>query len=448
MTAHGPETAMIQCELVSDAISLSESAFRPDGTFPVRIISEGWGSSGYYSKKVLSEAAGLYKKGTKMYLNHPKLSELKERSDRDVTHIAAYFIKESAWWDEAGPYGPGLYQEAKALPNYADWLKEAAPVLGVSHYVLGGIKRGEAGGKSGSIVESINQVLSVDFVSTPGRGGSIGAMYESWRGEEAKFNASDSLSSRISSVRSAIQDKFNDPTGQVYPYVLDVFDDFAVIEIGDRKAVVPYSIDKTGDAPKIIVGDAQTVEQVYQTKESAMADPDTKLVLTESWNEMRERQTLTESKNQELLKENGDLKNQVSLKEADISKLTAEVAQLKESLAKANEKNILAEAGSFAAELVNKAEIPDLAKTRIKESLVRQATVKDGALDKDALKAIAESEIDYAKSLSGSTGSVRGMGSGGTTQTSTLEEAKQKLIESHMAAGMSKEIAEQIVGGL
>ncbi len=29
-----------------DAVSLSESAFRQDGTFPVRIIAEGWGSSG------------------------------------------------------------------------------------------------------------------------------------------------------------------------------------------------------------------------------------------------------------------------------------------------------------------------------------------------------------------------------------------------------------------
>ena len=328
----GQDPGLDQHELAGDVIPLSEAAFRSDGTFLVKIIGEGWGASGYYSKKVLSEAAGLYKKGTRMFINHPTRSEIKERPERDLNQLAAYFTKESATWDDNGPYGPGLYQEAKALPNYAEFLKEAAPVIGVSHYVLGGIRQGEAAGRSGPIVEKINGVISVDFVTVPGAKGSIGAMYESWRGTESQFNTSDSLSSRITAVRTAIQDKFKDPNGEVFPYVLDVFDDFAVVEIGDRKVIVPYSIDKTGGTPKIILGDAQEVEQVYKTKESENM-PDTDIV-TESrgdWLARVDRLKEAETKNEDLLRENERLKSENTTLKESLAKATGEEASSAEA---------------------------------------------------------------------------------------------------------------------
>lgn len=437
----GQNPAMTQQELTSSASPLSESAFRPDGTFPVRIISEGWGSSGFYSKKVLSEAAGLYKKGTKMFLNHPTRTEMKERPERDVTHVAAYFVKESAWWDDNGVYGPGLYQEAKALPNYAEWLKEAAPVLGVSHYVLGRIKQGESGGRTGPIVESIDQVQSVDFVTIPGRGGSIGAMYESWKGLEAQYKSSNSLSARMELVRSAIREKYTNSGGDIYVYVSEIFDDFAIVEISDRKVVVPYSIDKTGESPKVNLGDAQEVEQIYQTKESAKMpdEPEVKTVLKESWDEMREQHKLTESKNHELMKENDSLKTKIAA-------IEAENTNLKESLAKETEKNIFAEAAGYASELIEKSDVPELAKDRIKTAAVQNAKMIEGKLDKDALKAFVESEITYAKSLTGSRGTVKGMGSTNPEPaTVTMEESKKALLESYMASGMSEETARQII---
>ena len=376
-----------------------------------------------------------------MFLNHPTRTEMKERPERDVTHLAAYFVKESAWWDDSGIYGPGLYQEAKALPNYAEWIKEAAPVLGVSHFVLGKIRQGEAAGRSGPIVESIDSVQSVDFVTVPGRGGSVGAMYESWKGLEAQYKSSSSLSARMELVRSAIKSKFQADSSDMYVYVPEIFDDFAIVEIGDRKVVVPYSIDKTGESPKINLGDAQEVEQIYQTKESAKMpdEPEVKTVLKESWDEMREQHKLTESKNQELLKENGELKNQ-------IVKMEDENKGLKESLAKEQEKNILAEAAGFASELIEKSEVPELAKERIKSAAVQNAKMIEGKLDTDALKAFIESEITYAKSLTGSHGTVRGLGT--TTPepvTTTMEEADKALIQSYVDSGMSEETAREIV---
>lgn len=183
--------------------------------------------------------------------------------------------------------------------------------------------------------------MSVDFVTTPGRGGSIGAIYEAW-------------------------------------------------------------IDR----------------------ETIMGEPETKTVLLESWNEMRERHQITESQNQTLLKENGDLKNQVAAKDT-------EIASLKESLAMAQEKSILAEAGIYANELVEMAELPDQAKTRIKESLIRQATAKDGALDRDAFRNLAEASIKIEQEYLGTitkTGAVWGMGGSGTPAGINLEESKKYLM--------------------
>ncbi len=352
---------MRQIELLSDASPLSESAFRPDGTFPVRIIAEGWGSSGFYSKQKLIEAAHLYAKNTRMFINHPTRSELKERPERDLNQLAAYFINEKAVWNDNGIFGPGLYQEAKALPNYVDFLREAAPAIGVSHFVLGKTRNGEAAGRSGPIVESIDQVISVDLVTSPGAKGSIGAMYESW-------------------------------------------------------------IDR----------------------ETTMAEPETKTVLKETWDDLRERQTLAESQNRELLKENGDLKNQVAAKDT-------EIASLKESMAKAQEKLILYEAGIYANELVEKAELPELAKTRIKESLIRQAAAKDGSLDRDAFRNLAEAAIKSEQEYLGTitkTGSVRGMGGSGTPAGINLEESKKYLYESYRRSGMSEDAAKKAVGGM
>ncbi|GEM_PF-1994426 len=77
MTGQNP--IMNQQELTSDVAPISESAFRPDGTFSARIITEGWGLFRLSFRKVLSEAAGLYKKGTRMFITPSICSELKER---------------------------------------------------------------------------------------------------------------------------------------------------------------------------------------------------------------------------------------------------------------------------------------------------------------------------------------------------------------------------------
>ena len=383
MTESGLDSVMTQRTLTSDAsCPLSESAFNSDGTFPVRIIAEGWGSSGFYSKKILTKSAGLYKSGTKMFINHASRAELKERPERDLNQLAAYFTEDQATWQDNGIYGPGLYQTAKALPNYADFIKEAAPVIGVSHFVLGKTRIGEAGGKTGPIVESIDAVLSVDFVTQPGAKGSIGAIYESW---------------------------------------------------------VNTGVNSDDETHELQISETQGNTKMAEIKESSQISPE---IVTESrgdWPARIESLREAEKATQTLMRENDTLKAQITEKDTEIN-------SLKESLAREQEKNILGEAATYAAELVEKLEIPEIAKDRIKTALINQATMKEGKLDKDALKAIAESEIEYAKSLTGSTGTVRGLGGiAAAPATVTMEESKKALIESYKASGMSEETAKQIV---
>lgn len=181
--------------LTNEYTPLSEAAVRSGGdTIRIRIISPGWGSSGYYSPGVLEKAAPLYKSGTKMFTNHPTRSEVKERPERDLNQLAGYLLSD-AKYERNGQYGPGLYADAKILPGYVDFIKSAAPVIGISHYCEGSTRFGEAEGRKGSIVEDIKAVHSVDIVTTPGRGGVI--IQESGRGTTGSISSLDESSRHL-----------------------------------------------------------------------------------------------------------------------------------------------------------------------------------------------------------------------------------------------------------
>lgn len=160
--------------LNNEFIPISEAGFIPGSdTLLIKIIGAGWGSSGYYSKEVLKNSARLYSTGTRMFMNHPTKTEQRERPERSVEDLAGYLNKESAWWDENGPLGPGLYQQCRVFPRFLNIIQDAAKIIGISHYVLGRTRTGQADGRTGPIVDSIDEVVSVDFVTRAGAGGGI-----------------------------------------------------------------------------------------------------------------------------------------------------------------------------------------------------------------------------------------------------------------------------------
>ena len=166
-------------------VPLIEAKTDDKGTIPIKIIDPGWGSSGYYSREVLQQAANarVYAAGLQMYWNHPSKSDEKERPERDLRDLAGV-LTEDARWDEHGPKGPGVYARAKVFSAYRDAVAEMGPYIGLSHYVWGESKTGEAEGKKGDIITRIVAARSVDFVTVPGRGGAIAEAFRAARPPE------------------------------------------------------------------------------------------------------------------------------------------------------------------------------------------------------------------------------------------------------------------------
>jgi len=161
--------------------NLSEKSITPTGTARIRIIKPGWGSSGYYSEQMLErDARKVYTPGLHMYLDHPTSAEEKGRPERSVKDLAAV-IEGNVAYEKNHPDGAGVYADAHIFAQYRGMIKEMAPYIGLSHRAQGRSKAGQAEGRSGSIIESLDKAFSVDFVTLPGAGGGLVQMYESWK---------------------------------------------------------------------------------------------------------------------------------------------------------------------------------------------------------------------------------------------------------------------------
>lgn len=175
-----------ELEIEGDYVSLIEAAVQEDGTVPIKIIRAGWGSSGYYPKEVLvRDGPRIFPRGRKMFWNHPTRTEEKERPEGDLNFFSAV-LDEDAYWDENHPRGPGLYSRAKVFDDWQSSVNEMADYIGTSIRALGTAKRGEAEGRKGTIIQSLDEGISVDFVTEPGAGGEVITMFEAARPAQSK----------------------------------------------------------------------------------------------------------------------------------------------------------------------------------------------------------------------------------------------------------------------
>lgn len=138
--------------------------------FLIKAIQPGWGSSGYYSKDLLETSAKAFE-GVHMYWDHPTSSEAYERPERSLRDLAA--VLNNVSYQEDGQDGPGIYGVADVFEHYVQPLKEMAEYIGVSIRATGIGRPGEVDGREGTVVEGIDQILSVDFVTKPGAGGKV-----------------------------------------------------------------------------------------------------------------------------------------------------------------------------------------------------------------------------------------------------------------------------------
>lgn len=167
--------------LDTEFVPLVERAVRGDGTLPVKLISAGWGSSGYYPAEVLRrDGPQVFKASTQMFWDHPTPSEEAERPEGSLKNLAGELVSD-ARWQESGSAGPGLYADAKVFGSYRAALDELAPHIGVSIRALGRATHGEAEGRKGPIIQALTAARTVDFVTQAGAGGKVIEMFEAAR---------------------------------------------------------------------------------------------------------------------------------------------------------------------------------------------------------------------------------------------------------------------------
>lgn len=170
-----------ETEVVGDAVALVERALAKDGTTLIKLIQPGWGSSGYYSEELLRrDIAKAFPKGTHMYMDHPTVSQEKDRPERSIRDLAAV-LTEDPHYDPKGKAGPGAYAKAQVVSTYKQAIEDLAPHIGTSIRALGRSEKGEAEGRQGPLITELTKGRSVDFVTQAGAGGQIVSLFESLR---------------------------------------------------------------------------------------------------------------------------------------------------------------------------------------------------------------------------------------------------------------------------
>jgi hypothetical protein len=151
------------------------------GTWPIRIITEGKGSSGNYLREMLEQPENHIFGNRPMFGNHPAdPSKPWERSPFDIKAKLGPAVEYKVVDGVAGIYG-----EAIVSPEVDQWLEEFHDVIGVSIFASGEGHEDENGEWIVESFDGSDPYTSVDFVVAPGRGGAVEArMLEAYRAIE------------------------------------------------------------------------------------------------------------------------------------------------------------------------------------------------------------------------------------------------------------------------
>jgi hypothetical protein len=170
------------------AVSLNEAvSFSANPTkgnkWRVKVIEAGWGSSGFYGPEMLQTyGPQVFKKGTKVFMNHPSLTESSDRPERDINQLAGKLVSDAVFVEN------GLVADVEFYSHYAPIIKEMAGDVGLSIRAFGEASVGEADGRKGPIIESLieDPLTSVDVVTVAGAGGKFLDLLESYTRKDAE----------------------------------------------------------------------------------------------------------------------------------------------------------------------------------------------------------------------------------------------------------------------
>lgn len=418
----------------------------------ITLITPGWGSSGYYSPAVLEQAAKdrVFPAKTQMHIDHDGEMARYEQPAGSLTRLAAGLLEDARWEpDWVDPDNPGtlpgrLAAEADVFSQWRVLLTEAQDYIGASIAAGATVKKGEAEGRKGNIVEALHpHVLNrVDYVTAAGRGGKISAVLESRINRQiAEATANETRKLILDALRAWHADEdtwvwLRDYDEARAWFEVENADGFHIYE---QAYTITNDVVSLADDPVEVRATTQyvpvtatpstttTVEAAAAaTKESSPAPAEVKEKAKSKETSLMAEINIEESRLATLEESHG----RVPALEAKLDATVSENATLKESLAKAKAAN---RAREFATSIV-KAANADLSESVVAR-IVAQSTAPDSLpltealqLDTDALTATVntarESEETYLALLAkeNGLGQVRGIGATESATSKTFTD--------------------------
>ena len=137
---------------------------------------------------------------------------------------------------------------------------------------------------------------------------------------------------------------------------------------------------------------------------------------------------------------------------AQLQEAQTRLSQLEQQNARLSEALLLQGAREFVREQLAGANVPDLTRQRLQESLSTNPPVVDGALDREAYAAriteAVKTEVEYLTKVAGyGQGRIEGMGSSQQRNEPTAEQINARMVEAFQRIGMSEAEAGQAAIG-
>ena len=165
----------------------------------VRLISEGTGSTGVYTKEALQGSfAEAFPIGTHMYIDHASETERWDRPEGTLTKLAAVIAETPRWQDAPEP---GMYATIEVVEQWAPFIEQVSDIIGVSIHCGATLAQTDdivtPGDSLPPMIESFipSPVNSVDFVTVPGAGGRLVEALESFKNGSAIVDGSNKYNS-------------------------------------------------------------------------------------------------------------------------------------------------------------------------------------------------------------------------------------------------------------
>lgn len=405
----------------SRPLVLTEAMDADTGQFELQLITPGVGSCGAYPESTLTEAvkAGKWPKGLHLYLDHPTATEEAERPERSVRDLAGVLVEDATW------NGSAVVAKAKVYSAYRPLLAEAAADIGMSIRAAGLLEAGEYDGKRASVVTSLDEVFSVDFVTRAGRGGAVLSVLES-----ARVAASEASTD---TTRELLNDAVQQAHGSEgkYIWIRDFDPDKQILWFNvtsDTDGSQTYEQGYSYDGSLLdLTGDATAVRQV--TTYVPVANPAGQSNTTESLGETMPQ--IEEAEHRRLVEDAGRVPTLVSERDTAISERDTAIAErdtVARALAEANART--AAQPIVTAVLAESTTLPATVQARVAAEVLAAAPLTDaGALDEAALRTAAETartsaETEIATVLEAhGVGKPRALGASSTSNTAISESA-------------------------